>query len=172
MRFRYEFMSLTQIGEIFGVSSHVAGRWLTAIGLRYESKQGKRPSGDAHAGGYVKDVPSKGQGYMWAWHAEKTVKALEKAGHKVALRPGHELLAPCRLHGPFEARQGEGGVYEIHNGDGTAAVHVTGEANARVLARLLNAAHRAGAVERLLGTDGELVSQRGVTSPAPAGKAG
>lgn len=151
MKFRYEHMSLTQIGEVFGTTSHQVGRWLTQIGLRYESKQGKKPSRDAYAGGFVKDVPSRNQGYCWVWHVEKTVKALEGAGHKVAIQPGHELLAPCRLNGPFQCRTNPQFGHEVVNGDGTVAVCVTGEDNARFLTRLLNLADKHGVVARVLG---------------------
>ncbi len=151
MRFKYEHMTLSQIGEVFGASSHQVGRWLTQIGLRYESKQGRKPSRDAYAGGYVKDVPSRGQGYIWAWHTEKTAKALEDAGHKIAIQPGHELLAPCRLNGPFEYRPNAQFGHEIVNGDGTVAICVSGEQNAQFLTNLLNIADKHGVVKRVLG---------------------
>ena len=32
--FRFEFRTLTQIGEVFGASSHQVGKWLVEIGLR------------------------------------------------------------------------------------------------------------------------------------------
>ena len=62
MKLKYEFMSLTQIGEVFGTTSHQVGRWLAKIGLRSQAKQGMKPSRDAYSGGYVKDVPSRNQG--------------------------------------------------------------------------------------------------------------
>jgi hypothetical protein len=56
MKLRYEYLNLGQLGEVFGTTSHQVGRWLTKIGLRYESANGKKPSRDAYSGGYVKDV--------------------------------------------------------------------------------------------------------------------
>ncbi|MBN9519343.1 hypothetical protein J0H58_12610 [bacterium] len=155
MTFKYEYLTLTQVGAVFGTTSHQVGRWLTEIGLRYESKGGKKPSRHAYAGGFVKDVPSRNQGYCWAWHAEKTVKAIEDAGHKVAIHPGHELLAPCRLNGAFACRPNSQFGYEVVNGDGTVAVYVTGEANAQFVTRLLNLADQRGVVGRLLGAGEE-----------------
>ncbi len=169
MKFRYEYMTLTQIAEVFGAISHQVGRWLTDIGLRYESKAGKKPTREAYAGGYVKDVPSRGQGYIWAWNSEKTVKALEAAGHEVRIQPGSELLAPCTLNGPFEHRKHPQFGFEVVNGDGTVAVLVTGEENARFLCRLLNLAHGHGVVARALqptvedrrtGGDGEQTTEQ------------
>lgn len=172
MKLRYEYLTLGQLGEVFGTTSHQVGRWLTQIGLRYECKTGKKPSRDAYSGGFVKDVPSKGQGYIWAWHAEKTVKALEEAGHKVVIQPGHELLAPCRLNGPFQCRPNPQFGHEVVNGDGTVAVCVTGEDNARFLMRLLNLADKHGVVRRVLGDNGDGPNEACVVIPATEGEAG
>ncbi len=151
MRFRYEFMSLTQIGQVFGTTSHQAGRWLVKLGLRVQGKQGLRPSKEAFDGGYVKDAPSRGQGYVWAWHSEKTVTALEKAGHRVCIAPSNELLAACTLNGPFQHRRNQQAGYEIINGDGTVAITVVGDKNARFLCDLLNVADQRGVISRVLG---------------------
>jgi hypothetical protein len=151
MRFKYEFMSLTQIGQVFGTTSHQAGRWLAKLGLRTQGKQGLRPSKEAFEGGYVKDVPSRGQGYVWAWHSEKTVKALENAGHRVCISPSNELLAACTLNGPFQHRRNQQAGFEIINGDGTVAITVVGDQNARFLCDLLNLAERRGVISRVLG---------------------
>jgi hypothetical protein len=51
MRFKYEFMTLTQIGQIFGTTSHQAGRWLLKLGLRTQTKHGMKPSAEAFEGG-------------------------------------------------------------------------------------------------------------------------
>lgn len=150
MSFKYEFMSLTQIGEVFGTTSHQVGRWLANIGLRYQSKQGWKASREAHARGYVKDVGTGGQNYIWAWHSERTVKALEDAGHKICIQPSSDLLLPCKVNGPFECRPNPPFGHEIVNGDGTVAITVTGEENARVLCRLLNMAHKHGVISRAL----------------------
>jgi hypothetical protein len=147
MKFRFEHLTLTQLGEVFGVSSHQIGNWLVTLGLRSDQK---RPSREAFAGGYVTTAPSRGQGYNYVWHAEKTVKALVDAGRPVAVPPGCALLAPCVLHGPFVCRPHAAIGSEIVNGDGTVAVWVTGEENAAFLCRVLNAADRHGVVARAL----------------------
>ena len=155
MKFRYEHMTLTQIGQIFGTSSHEIGKWLTEIGLRYESNFGKKPSRRAFTEGYVVSVSSRGEGYLWAWHAQKTVAALQDAGHQVKIQPGHELLAPCFLNGPFECRPSPSIGFEIVNGDGSVAVNAVGEKNALFVTRLLNLADQSGFLAKHLrsGTD-------------------
>jgi hypothetical protein len=159
MRFRYEYMSLTQIGQVFGTTSHQVGRWLLKLGLRTQTKQGMKPSAEAFEGGYVKDVPSRGQGYVWAWHSEKTVTALEKAGHWLCISPSSELLAACVLNGPFQHRRNHHAGFEIVNGDGTVAITVVGEQNARFLWDVLNAADRRGVISRVLGRAGAPVTE-------------
>ena len=152
MRFRYEFLSLTQIGELFGVSNQQVGKWLAEIGLREKGRHGLRPSGKAYAGGYVKDVPSRNQGYCYAWHAEKTVEALQEAGHEIVATPGSDLLVPIQLNGPFECRAHPKFGAEIVNGDGTVAVWVSGEENSHFVCRILNLAHAKGLLDRVLGS--------------------
>ncbi len=176
MKWRFEFMTLTQIGEVFGESNQQVGKWLAKLGLRTDAN---RPSRTAFDGGYVKAGPSRGQGYNWVWHSEKTVRALTEAGHKLALHPACELLAPCQLNGPFEYRPNPAFGFEVANGDGTVAVWVRGERNARFVCNLLNVADRTGVISKVLGKsvepvgcDNEVlespVNPAGVDAPAPA----
>lgn len=152
MKFRFEFMTLTQIGEVFGVSNQRVGKWLVKLGLRTAAN---KPSGAAFDGDYVMAGPSRNQGYNWVWHSDKTVAALTAAGHKLAVHPACELLAPCQLNGPFEARRSPAFGYEVANGDGTVAVWVRGKQNAKFVCDLLNVADRNGVVSRLLGKPDE-----------------
>ena len=70
-----EYLSLTDLGRLYGVSSHVVGRWLKGLGLR--TKDG-RPSAEAFAQGYVAQRPSRQPGtYFWIWHADKTTAILD-----------------------------------------------------------------------------------------------
>jgi hypothetical protein len=149
MNWRYEYMTLTQLGELFGVSNQQVGKWLGRLGLRTDAN---RPSRTAFDGNYVKAGPSRGQGYNWVWHSERTVRALEEAGHPLVLHPACELVVPSRLNGPFEHRSNALFGHEVVNGDGTVAVWVRGDDNARFLCNLLNVAHRHGVVERALGS--------------------
>lgn len=145
--YRYTSMTLTQIGQCFGVSSHQVGRWLVDIGLRTEDK---RPSQKAFDGKFCTQGPSRGEGYTWVWHSQRTVKALEDAGHKRVVPAPVELVEPPRLNGPLTYRARPDGIYEIVGGDGGVAVLCVGQDNAHVLIRILNLAHEKGVLDRLL----------------------
>ena len=75
-----KFSNLTELGQMFGVSSHDMGNWLVAIGLRTDDK---KPSREAFAGGYVDQAPTNRGfgGYYWVWDRERTVAALEEKGY-------------------------------------------------------------------------------------------
>lgn len=76
-----EWGSLTQIGAMFGVSSHKCGRWLAELGLR---DVGRSPTDKAFKLGLVKQAPTNrgdDDGYFYIWSVPKTVKLLEEAGH-------------------------------------------------------------------------------------------
>jgi hypothetical protein len=75
-----DFLSLTDLGKLYGVSSHKMGKWLSDLGLR---DRNKKPSRTAFDNGLVEQKDSTQPGtYFWVWHKEKTLWALEKAGHK------------------------------------------------------------------------------------------
>lgn len=85
-----EFMSMTQIGRLFGVSSHKIGAWLTAIGLREDGN----PTHIARNGGYVTTVPNgRNDGFYWVWKTRPTIKALERAGHRRVGQGGRSIEA-------------------------------------------------------------------------------
>ena len=70
-----DFLSLTEIGKLYGVSSHVVGRWLKNLGLRTESGS---PSIQAFNEKYVSQRPSRQPGtYYHVWDAKKTTDLLD-----------------------------------------------------------------------------------------------
>jgi hypothetical protein len=72
------YLTLTELGKLYGVSSHKIGKWLVSVGLQTPAK---KPSGRAFREGYVEQRGSTQPGtYIWIWHSEKTMKALEEAG--------------------------------------------------------------------------------------------
>lgn len=74
------FLSLTDLGRLFGVSSHKIGKWLKQVGLRTSAN---KPSPRAFKEGFVDQRGSTQPGtYIWVWHAEKTQKVLSEAGFK------------------------------------------------------------------------------------------
>lgn len=65
-----DFLSLTELGRIYGVSSHAVGKWLKGLGLRTESGQ---PTVQAFNEKYVAQRPSRQPGtYYHVWDAQKT----------------------------------------------------------------------------------------------------
>jgi hypothetical protein len=134
-----EFSSMTDLGRMFGATSHVMGRWLIEIGLRTDDK---KPSREAFAAGYVEQAPTgRGNGgYFWVWNTEKTITALEKAGHRRADQ--HAAPAPTqsisRLVPPFSPHRSSENGFELPGGDGAVAIWVWGEDNARLVAAALN----------------------------------
>ncbi len=72
-------LSLTDLGKLYGVSSHVVGRWLKELGLRTEDG---RPSSDAFEQDYVSQHPSRRPGtYFYVWDAQKTTAILDGLGY-------------------------------------------------------------------------------------------
>ena len=70
-----DYLTQTQLGKLYGVSSHQIGKWFKNLGLRTESGQ---PSNDAFTSGMVKQAPSTQPGtYFWVWHKSKTTTILD-----------------------------------------------------------------------------------------------
>jgi hypothetical protein len=69
-----EFITLTELGKIYGVSSHVVGKWLKDLSLRTDDG---RPSREAIKDGFVRECPLEFGGYFWVWHREKTCEILD-----------------------------------------------------------------------------------------------
>jgi hypothetical protein len=143
--YRFEFMTMSQIGELFGVSSHQVGKWLVEIGLRTDRKA---PSQLAFGGDFVTQAPSRNDGYNWVWHSARTVAALEKAGHRRIYNPPTYLVHPAKLKGPFGKRGNTENGYDIVNGDGSVAIVVSGEENADFMVKVLTLADRHGVIAR------------------------
>src|SRR5688572_198646 len=118
MKFLYRLLSQSQLGELFGVSSHKIGDWLVQCGLRNE--QSKKPTPKAHQEQYCDTAPSRNGQYCWAWNAEKTVAALVDAGHRLVPNPPQELIEPAQLHGPFSIQKVADGTAAVVNGNGSS----------------------------------------------------
>jgi len=75
-----EFATMKEIGQLFGVSSHVIGRRLKDLGFR---TMGGKPSAKAFQAGMVLQKHTFDYAnYLWAWSVPKTVGVLEQAGLK------------------------------------------------------------------------------------------
>ncbi len=75
-----EYLSLTELGQLYGVTRNKLGLWLVELGLRTPTK---KPSQLAFGGGYVAQRPStQPETYYYAWHRAKTCQLLDEAGYK------------------------------------------------------------------------------------------
>jgi hypothetical protein len=73
-----EFLTMKEIGKVFGTSSHVIGRKLKELGLR--NSEG-RPTQAAFQGNYCdRRWTSDGLNYCWAWQRDKTIELLLENG--------------------------------------------------------------------------------------------
>jgi len=130
------YLNQTELGKLYGVSCKVVGDWLIEVNLRTLDR---RPSRKAFEEGFVSQASLTNGGYYYKWDRDKTVKALEEAGHW-ARTP----VSTGRIIGPFTARQSSENGYEVVSGDGTTSISIRGEWNADVVTRLLNLAYKHG----------------------------
>ena len=135
-----------QLGVLFGASSHDIGRWLIEAGYRTPDK---RPSDTAFMCGMCKNVAA-GEGFHWAWHAHRTVAALQEEGHALIPHPPIHLVAPAAMQGPFSVKKIHDSEFAVANADESVAVWANTEANATAVARILSVAEKTGVIDRLL----------------------
>lgn len=137
-----EYLSQTELGKLFGATSHEIGKWLVNCGLRTDRN---KPSQRAFDEGFVMTTGT-GRGlvgsYYYVWNKSKTVAALQSAGHR--LRPHFDPSIDGRLLGPFEANRSSANGFELVDASGHAAIFVMGEKNALVVVELLNLATKHG----------------------------
>lgn len=81
----FEFLTQTQMGQLFGVSGRKVGHWLQELGLR----SARRPTPAAVEGGLVQ-VVDDGDMRFYGWH-KSLVEVFEAAGHR---RQGLEPTQP------------------------------------------------------------------------------
>ena len=135
MHEHFRTLSQRQLGELFGVSSHVIGRWLVAAGLRTTDN---KPSQYAHEHHYCERTQNGPTGYFWTWDRLKTIKALEADGH---VRVDLPSAAEPTLKGPFQSRK-SGDFFELVGADGAVSIWVEGDKIANFVTALLNVAHK------------------------------
>ena len=68
------YINLTVLGAIYGVSAQEVGRWLKGLGLR---NQDGRASREAIANGFVRERVLEFGGSSWLWHQNKTCEVLD-----------------------------------------------------------------------------------------------
>lgn len=137
--FDQEYANLTALGAMFGVSSHVCGKWLAELGLR---KVGGVPARKAFELGLPKKLPTNrgnGEGYYFIWHLEKTVKLLDEAGHKRIQEDEPPSAPKPMLVAPLSMKQ-SGDYFEILNGDGDVFCWCQGEKATAFIVQIFNKA--------------------------------
>ena len=80
---------------------------------------------------------------------KKTVAALREAGYPMVPNPPPDLVQPAILNGPFCVRKLAGDEFAVENADGSVSLWANNAMNADVVARILNAAHKTGLIDRL-----------------------
>ena len=116
----FEFVTITGLAEMFGVTKIKMGRMLVKIGLRERNHQELLPTPMAMRTGYCKPTENDQGIRFYVWHREKTVNALEAAGYEqVESKP-----IMTRIGGPFSSQASGDGGFKIVGGDGSAAIWV------------------------------------------------
>jgi hypothetical protein len=59
VKIKYKCLTQTQLGSLFGASSHEVGKWLVEVGLR--DKKTKKPTDAAHRGGFCETAIKNSQ---------------------------------------------------------------------------------------------------------------
>ena len=76
----HEYLSQTNIGKLFDVSSHVIGKWLVDLGLHTEEMKPSRTAIDTDL---CRLASYDEHRYFNVWHARRTIAAFQKAGHEI-----------------------------------------------------------------------------------------
>ena len=71
------YISLTALGQIYGVNARDVGAWLKGLGLRQPDG---RPSWDAIEQGLVQERALEYGGHFWHWHREKSSTVCATSG--------------------------------------------------------------------------------------------
>lgn len=145
----FEFLSLTQLGKVFGVSAIQIGRWLVKLGLR----ENGQPTEKALEEGFVTFVEMEQMEKFHTWHRIKTIASLAELGIKPVDQNGEDqfmkpenlnLIIPIEqppAQGPFILRSVGSVCLEFVDANGIVRLHGTDEPFANQILRLMNQAH-------------------------------
>lgn len=145
MKFTKQYLTLAELGRVFGISEAMIARRLTDLNLR--TSNGK-PSFTAFSERWVTSGHSQSSNDKHVWHGQRTVAALVENGAKPVVPPPTELFAASHLDGPFRIRTNTDSPHEIVGANGEVEVWVSGDLNAQIVCQLLNAGHRLGVLQR------------------------
>ena len=145
----FDVLTQTQLGKLFGVSSHTIGRWLKEVGLRRPDGE---PTQKAIDGGIAVSVTLDGDAHsFWGWAKGPTIRILEAAGHQLVSTtavpsspPQTSNPLPDNLTGPFSAKSNGGDGFAIEDANGIAGYWTRGEKRTKKLVEILNYFHDKG----------------------------
>lgn len=145
MKFKKQTMKANEIGKLFGESSHSVNRWLVQAGLL--DQKTKLPTWDAKSEDYSREIWGGGFSHQ-EWVPEKVVPKLIGQGHSLANDLPNELVGDVFLTGLFTAKG-----KSIVNNEGVPILLVSCPENVGFITALLNAAHRTGTIDRVVGRE-------------------
>lgn len=145
MKFKKPYLTLAELGQVFGVSEAKIVRRLTNMNLR--TSRGK-PSFKAFSEKWVTSTHAQSSNDKYVWHGQRTVAALVEDGATIAVPPPMDLFAASNLEGPFKIRSNSDSPHEIVGANGEVEVWVAGDLNAQIVCKLLNVGHRLGVLQR------------------------
>ncbi|HBN78430.1 MAG TPA: hypothetical protein DD473_21995 [Planctomycetaceae bacterium] len=134
-------MNITEVGRIFGISSHVLGNWLKENGFR---RGYGNPSPEAYERKLVDTSYNTYGTYNVLWDAEKLSQILEEAGFEKVNPPPDDLVEQVDLEGPFSIEPTDDGPINLVDGNQNRLITVHGQSNSVVVAKILNLAHESG----------------------------
>lgn len=145
MKYRFQYMSLTELGRLFYknnkspicATSHDVGRWLIEVGLRDGNKL---PSTKAQQNGFViqRYTGTNGDIPNFYWETIKTIAELEKAGYQRLPNPPLNLIQHDKMIGPYNCTQNHINGYDIQSTSGDIVASVYDQSNASEIIRILN----------------------------------
>ena len=135
MKFKYEYMSMQEIGEIFGISAQKIGKELKKVGLRGEDG---KPTQKAFDNNYVDHrCFQNSSAYPNHWNSEKVFEELQKNGLTPLKHPPEPLVERPRLITPLRVKS-LNGIYSIYNSNNEEVMTVVEEKMANNLVYFLN----------------------------------
>ena len=107
-----EYISLTELGQLYRVSSHAVGKWLKILNLRM---QNGKPSPRAFYEGFVSQQPSRQPDtFFYVWNRKMTTELLDRMEYPRVKTESEEAV-----QGEFTVRQqADSDGQEILNADG------------------------------------------------------
>ncbi len=145
MKYKKPLFIQSELGDLFGTTSHKIGRALVDRDLRTTNGY---PTKRAIDEGFCRPLQAAMNYTNYGWNPDKTVPELIKAGLKLVDQPPSWLVQTSNLHGPFAISVSNPHV--VVNSDGDFVAKTSSASHSMIISRLLDLAHKHGTIERLL----------------------